>query len=64
MGFDNVYVAGDLENLKFAAYFCKGDEVIAAGSMSCDPIVAKFADLVYEGRKLYKNEAVDNKWIK
>lgn len=54
---------GDVKGLKFVAYYCKGDEVVAVTSISFDPVVAKWAEHVYNGKKLYKSEAVDNKWL-
>lgn len=62
-GFDNIITTGDLDNLKFVAYFCKGDEVIAAASIASDPIVAKFAEFIYEGKKLSKSQ-VTSEWYK
>lgn len=58
-----MFTTGDVKELKFVAYFCKGDNVVATASVASDPVVAKFADLVFDGRTLSKTEAEDGKWI-
>ncbi|XP_058994627.1 apoptosis-inducing factor 3 isoform X3 [Mustela nigripes] len=57
-GFDDVIIQGDLEELKFVAFYTKGDEVIAVASMNYDPIVSKVAEVLASGRAIRKREAV------
>jgi len=46
----------DPEAGKFAAYYCKGDTVVAVGTMAMDPIMAKCAELMGRGRMLGRGE--------
>ncbi|XP_006894630.1 PREDICTED: apoptosis-inducing factor 3 isoform X2 [Elephantulus edwardii] len=55
-GFDDVIIQGDLEELKFVAFYTKGDEVIAVASMNYDPIVSKVAEVLASGRTIRKRE--------
>ncbi|GAB1300063.1 Apoptosis-inducing factor 3 [Apodemus speciosus] len=59
-GFDDVIIQGDLEELKFVAfytkYFFESDEVIAVASMNYDPIVSKVAEVLASGRAIRKRE--------
>ncbi|XP_053520708.1 apoptosis-inducing factor 3 isoform X2 [Artibeus jamaicensis] len=55
-GFDDVIIQGDLEELKFVAFYTKGDEVIAVASMNYDPIVSKVAEVLASGRAIRKRE--------
>ncbi|KAF5915608.1 hypothetical protein HPG69_015228, partial [Diceros bicornis minor] len=55
-GFDDVIIQGDLEQLKFVAFYTKGDEVIAVASMNYDPIVSKVAEVLASGRAIRKRE--------
>ncbi|KAM7349038.1 apoptosis-inducing factor 3 isoform 3-T4 [Cochliomyia hominivorax] len=53
----DVVIEGDLENLKFVAYFIdEQDRVVAVASCGRDPIVAQFAELQSQGRKLYRSD--------
>ncbi|XP_078191346.1 apoptosis-inducing factor 3 isoform X2 [Callithrix jacchus] len=54
--FDDVIIQGDLEELKFVAFYTKGDEVIAVASMNYDPIVSKVAEVLASGRAIRKRE--------
>lgn len=47
-------VVGDLEELKFSAYLCEGDEVKAVVSTS--NVTAAFAEYISAGNKLSKRE--------
>lgn len=51
---DDVVVVGDLEELKFSAYLCEGDEVKAVVSTS--NVTAAFAEYISAGNKLSKRE--------
>ncbi|XP_049553542.1 apoptosis-inducing factor 3 isoform X7 [Orcinus orca] len=57
-GFDDVIIQGDLDELKFVAFYTKGDEVISVASMNYDPIVSKVAEVLASGRTIRKREAV------
>ncbi|KAL0266961.1 UNVERIFIED_CONTAM: hypothetical protein PYX00_009360 [Menopon gallinae] len=54
--FDDVIIDGDLEELKFVAFYCEGNIVAAIGTMNRDPLAAKFAEMLYEGRCLRKDD--------
>ncbi|XP_075390505.1 apoptosis-inducing factor 3 isoform X1 [Tenrec ecaudatus] len=64
-GFDDVIIQGDLEELKFVAFYTKGDEVIAVASMNYDPIVSKVAEVLASGRAIRKREVEtgDMSWL-
>jgi hypothetical protein len=47
---DDVIVHGDLDKLKFVAYYVRGDEVIAVSSMLNDPVVSKASTLLRHRR--------------
>lgn len=44
--FDSVYVDGKPEELKFAAYYAKGDEVVAVATMGVDPLMVQCSELI------------------
>lgn len=53
--YKSVHIDGDLEQLKFAAYFINADNyVVAVASCGRDPIVAQFAELQSQGKRLHK----------
>lgn len=45
-GFDDVVIQGDPDNYKFAAYYTKGDEVVAVASMQKDPVMTMASELM------------------
>lgn len=45
-GYDDVVLKGEPENAKFAAYYCKGDMVVAVATMGMDPLMSKSAELM------------------
>ncbi|XP_012253886.2 apoptosis-inducing factor 3 isoform X2 [Athalia rosae] len=51
-----IKILGSLENFKFFAYYFKAGKVIAMSSVGRDPIVADFANLLYQGRELTEEE--------
>uniref|UniRef100_A0A7N4NWR4 Apoptosis inducing factor mitochondria associated 3 n=1 Tax=Sarcophilus harrisii TaxID=9305 RepID=A0A7N4NWR4_SARHA len=55
-GFDDVIIQGDLDELKFVAFYTKNDEVIAVASMNYDPIVSKVAEVLASGRTIRKRD--------
>nr|XP_010955288.1 leucine-zipper-like transcriptional regulator 1 isoform X2 [Camelus bactrianus] len=60
-GFDDVIIQGDLDELKFVAFYTKGDEVISVASMNYDPIVSKVAEVLASGRTIRKREVERSK---
>nr|QHB15539.1 apoptosis-inducing factor 3 [Bemisia tabaci] len=61
-GFDKVEVVHE-DILKFVAYYLQKDEVVAIATLGKDPIAAKFAELLYEGKKLTTSDIKDNAWV-
>lgn len=49
-GFDEVYVDGKPEDLKFAAYYGRKGKVSAVCTMGVDPLMSQSADLMIQGR--------------
>ncbi|XP_072808918.1 apoptosis-inducing factor 3 [Vicugna pacos] len=64
-GFDDVIIQGDLDELKFVAFYTKGDEVTSVASMNYDPIVSKVAEVLASGRTIRKREVEtgDMSWL-
>ncbi|XP_066144859.1 apoptosis-inducing factor 3 [Euwallacea fornicatus] len=58
--FDDIIYAGDVENLKFMAFFLKDDEVVSTTSCGMDPYVSLFAEKLAQGKKLYRNDLKDD----
>ncbi|KAI9731531.1 MAG: hypothetical protein M1834_004651 [Cirrosporium novae-zelandiae] len=55
-GWDDLVLKGDPDNGKFAAYYCKGETVVAVASMMMDPIMSKSAELMRRGKMPSKTE--------
>uniref|UniRef100_A0A8D2QR92 Apoptosis inducing factor mitochondria associated 3 n=1 Tax=Zosterops lateralis melanops TaxID=1220523 RepID=A0A8D2QR92_ZOSLA len=55
-GFDDVVIQGDLDELKFVAFYTKSDEVVAVASINYDPIVSKVAEVLAAGRTIRKRD--------
>lgn len=47
--FNDVFVHGSLNGLKFVAYYLQDDKVVAACSLMYDPVVSRFAELLSKG---------------
>ena len=60
-GFDDILYEGSVAEGSFAAYYCKGQEVVAVGTLKKDPRAAQFANLLKSGRKLAKNQ-INEEW--
>lgn len=58
VGHDDVVLHGNLDELKFVAFYTKGEEVIAVASLNYDPIVSQAAELMFSGQKLLKSEII------
>lgn len=54
VGYDDIVVKGDLEEGKFAAYYCKGDFVVAVATLGMDPLAAEVAQKFQCGMALKK----------
>jgi hypothetical protein len=52
--FDEVVIAGSLEDLKFVAHYIVGDRVAAVATVGSDPVAAKFAEIRSTGKQLLK----------
>ena len=60
-GFDDILYEGSVADGSFAAYYCKGDNVVAVSTLKKDPRAAQFANLLKEGRNLTKKQ-VNQEW--
>ncbi|KIJ52598.1 hypothetical protein M422DRAFT_26172 [Sphaerobolus stellatus SS14] len=49
VGYEDVIIKGDPAELKFVAYYTKGDKVLAVASMQADPVVSKASELLRLG---------------
>ena len=58
--FDDVIIHGDLEELKFVAFYTLRDRVVAVSTMGSDPVAARFADMLRENRPLMKQQVLDD----
>ncbi|KAM9329713.1 apoptosis-inducing factor 3 isoform 1-T1 [Gastrophryne carolinensis] len=54
--FDDVIIQGDIDELKFVAFYTKNDEVIAVASINYDPIVSKVAEVMSSGKPIRKRD--------
>jgi NADPH-dependent 2,4-dienoyl-CoA reductase/sulfur reductase-like enzyme len=55
-GWDDLVLKGQPEESKFAAYYAKGETVVAVASMQMDPIMTKCAELMRRGKMPSKSE--------
>ncbi|RBQ67071.1 hypothetical protein VDGD_06722 [Verticillium dahliae] len=55
-GWDDVVIQGNVEGNSFAAYYCKGDTVVAMASMGQDPAMVQSAELMRLGKMPSKAE--------
>ena len=53
---DNSEIRGNLSERKFAVYYLKGDVVVAVATMKADPIAAKFAEDLYNGKVVKRQD--------
>lgn len=58
--YDDVIIGGDLENLAFIAYYCRGDKVVSLASLGKDPAAANYAEMLQQGKSLTKQQVVDD----
>lgn len=60
-------IEGDVKALKFVIFFFdEAGKVISVASCMRDPVVSQFAELLYQGKSLHKNDLKDDPfaWIK
>jgi len=55
-GWDDLVLKGQPEEGKFAAYYTKGETVVAVGSMQIDPIMTQASELMRRGKMPSKSE--------
>lgn len=55
-GWDDLVMQGEPDQGKFAAFFCKGEEVLAVASMQMDPVMSQSAELMRRGKMPGKSE--------
>jgi NADPH-dependent 2,4-dienoyl-CoA reductase/sulfur reductase-like enzyme/nitrite reductase/ring-hydroxylating ferredoxin subunit len=48
-GFDDTIIVGDVDSLKFVAYYAKDGKIVAVASMQNDPVVSKASELLRLG---------------
>lgn len=63
MGWDDVVVQGDLDSGSWAAFYCKGEEVVAVASSGRDPVVSQASALMRSGMMPGKAELQSGKDI-
>ncbi|XP_056637583.1 apoptosis-inducing factor 3-like [Diorhabda sublineata] len=65
--FDDIIYTGNVEELKFVAFYLKDDVVVAISSCGMDPYVSQFAELLAKGRRLHRSDLRGDdplKWAK
>lgn len=55
-GYDDIVIHGDVAELKFVAFYTKGDKVIAIATMNNDPIAAQAAQVLLREQIITKAE--------
>lgn len=55
-GWDDLVLQGEPEKAKFVAYYCKGETVVAVGTMQFDPIMTQASELMRVGKMPSKSE--------
>jgi hypothetical protein len=54
--FDEVVIAGSLDDLKFVAHYIVDGRVAAVATAGSDPVAAKFAEMLSAGKQLLKSD--------
>lgn len=57
VGYDDIVIQGNVDELKFTAYFCVKDDVVAVCTINNDPIAAQFASYLLAGKTLSKDDS-------
>lgn len=62
-GYDDVIIKGETSPDKpsWAAYYTKGEEVVAVASMMMDPVMTQSAELLRQGKMFSKSEIAGGK---
>jgi len=55
-GWDDLVLQGEPDKAKFAAYYCKGETVVAVGTMQTDPVMTQASELMRRGKMPSKSE--------
>ncbi|KAI9644086.1 Apoptosis-inducing factor 1 [Ciborinia camelliae] len=55
-GWDDLVLQGEPDKAKFVAYYCKGETVVAVGTMQFDPIMIQASELMRIGKMPSKSE--------
>lgn len=55
-GWDDLVLQGEPEKSKFVAYYCKGETVVAVGTMQTDPVMTQSSELMRRGKMPSKSE--------
>nr|XP_039266957.1 apoptosis-inducing factor 3-like [Styela clava] len=58
MGYDDIVIKGSMEDRKFCAYYCKGDEVVALATFMSDPKASQTAEDWYNGIRIKKSDII------
>ncbi|RWS26139.1 apoptosis-inducing factor 3-like isoform X4 [Leptotrombidium deliense] len=53
---DDVFIAGNLSELNFVAYYFKDDKVVSVATMGNDPVASLFAAVLRDGHEIRKEE--------
>ncbi|XP_043574454.1 apoptosis inducing factor mitochondria associated 4 isoform X2 [Chiloscyllium plagiosum] len=63
--FEEVIIQGNMDELKFVAFYIKEDKVVAVASLNYDPVVAQVAEVLASGKTISKLEAQDKQmpWL-
>jgi len=66
VGYDDIYIHGNLDELKFAAFYFKNCKVVAVASLQHDPIAAQAAEMFLQGQQITKRDILEDPigWIK
>lgn len=60
-GWDSIVLQGEPANAKFAAFYCKGETVVAVATMGKDPLMAQCAELMRSGKMWSKKQIEESK---
>ena len=55
-GYDDVIIQGETSGPPFAAFYVRGDDVLAVATMGKDPIMSQSAELMRQGRMLARKD--------
>lgn len=61
-GHTRVDIVGDLEALKFTAYYSDAEKVLAILTVGMDPLAAQFAEHIQMGKYVQKDQIENNAW--